>query len=102
MKRVIGLALAFALTLSTAPAVAEDAFHAFSTLPATPRATLTPLGDDQLASIEGASHWNATQNGAIDIDIGINVAITTQLNICALCRDVTQGNAAVITESIRF
>jgi hypothetical protein len=53
MKRVIGLALAFAFTLSTAPAIAEDAFHAFSTMPAAARASLAPLDDNQLAAIEG-------------------------------------------------
>jgi hypothetical protein len=53
MKRVIGLALAFALTLSTAPAIAEDAFHAFSTIPTAVRSNLAPLPDAQLSTIQG-------------------------------------------------
>jgi hypothetical protein len=53
MKGMIGLALAFTLTLSTVPAIAEDNFHAFSTMPTAARASLTPLDDNQLAAIEG-------------------------------------------------
>jgi hypothetical protein len=53
MKTAIGFALAIALALSVVPAVANDSFHAFSTLPALEQASLTPLSDDQLAAIEG-------------------------------------------------
>jgi len=53
MKRVVGLALAFALALSTVPAIAEDTFHAFSTMPAAVRTSLAPLPDAQLATVEG-------------------------------------------------
>ena len=56
MKRVLGLALAFALTLSTVPASparAEDTFHAFSTMPTAVRTSLAPLPDAQLATVEG-------------------------------------------------
>jgi hypothetical protein len=53
MKGVIGLALAFALMLSTVPAIASDTFHAFSTLPAATRSTLAPLSEAQLAAVEG-------------------------------------------------
>jgi hypothetical protein len=53
MKGVIGLALAFALTLSVVPAIAGDTFHAFSTLPAAARASLAPMPDAQLAAVEG-------------------------------------------------
>jgi hypothetical protein len=53
MKIAIGLALALALALSSAPAIAGDTFQAFSSLPALEQASLTPLPDEQLASIEG-------------------------------------------------
>lgn len=100
MKIIIGVVLALSLMLSVVPARADDTFQAFSQIPAEEQARLTPLGDDQLASIEGAQHWTATRNRPINI--GINVAITPQLNICALCRNVTQVNAAASRQLIRF
>ena len=96
----IGVVLALSLTLSVVPAIADDTFQAFSTMSAGDRALLIPLGDDQLASIEGARQRTANKNSPINI--GVNVAITTQLNICVQCRDVTQVNAAAIRQPIRF
>jgi hypothetical protein len=100
MKIIIGVVLAVSLTLSVVPAIADDTFQAFHKMSAEERALLTPLGDDQLASIEGARHSTTTRNAPINI--GINVAISTQLNICVQCRDVTQVNAAAILQPIRF
>jgi hypothetical protein len=100
MKIIIGVVLALSLMLSVVPAIADDTFQAFSQISAEDRARLTPLGDDQLASIEGARHWNANKKGAINI--GINVAIIPQFNICVLCTDVRQANAAAIFQAIRF
>jgi hypothetical protein len=54
MKIAIGLALALALALSSVPAIAGDTFQAFSSMPTLEQASLTPLSDEQLASIEGA------------------------------------------------
>jgi hypothetical protein len=95
MKIIIGVVLALSLMLSVVPAIADDTFQAFHKMSAEERALLTPLGDDQLASIEGARK-NAP------INIGINVAVTPQLNICVLCRDVTQVNAAALAQTNRF
>jgi hypothetical protein len=100
MKIIIGVALALSLMLSVVPAIADDTFQAFRKMSAGERALPTPLSDDQLASIEGAKHWTAYKNSPINI--GINVAITTQLNICVVCTDVGQGNAAAISQAIRF
>jgi hypothetical protein len=100
MKLIIGVVLALSLMLSVVPAIADDTFQAFSQISAEDQARLIPLGDDQLASVEGAKHWTAYKNSPINI--GINVAITPQLNICALCRDVTQVNAVSIRQPIRF
>jgi hypothetical protein len=94
MKIIMGIVLALSLTLSVVPAIADDKFQAFSKIPAGDRALLIPLGDDQLASIEGARQRS--------INIGINVAITPQVNICALCRNVGQGNAVAISQAIGF
>jgi hypothetical protein len=100
MKIIIGIVLALSLMLSVVPAIADDTFQAFSKISVKERALLTPLGDDQLSSIEGARYWNANKNGGIGI--GINVAVTPQLNICVLCTDVRQGNAGAIFQAIRF
>jgi len=94
MKIIIGVVLALCLTLSVVPAIADDTFQAFHKMPATDRALLTPLSDDQLASIEGAR--------LSPVNIGINAAIVNQLNICILCTDVEQTNAAAIRQNIRF
>ena len=53
MKRLIGVVCVLALLVAVAPAMAADVFHAFSQLPTQEQAALTPLPDDQLASIEG-------------------------------------------------
>jgi hypothetical protein len=100
MKTIAGIVLALSLTLSVVPAIADDTFQTFRKMSAEERALLTPLGDDQLASIEGTSHSTTTKN--VPINIGINVAVTPQLNICVLCRDVTQVNAAAISQTNRF
>jgi hypothetical protein len=94
MKIIIGVVLALCLTLSVVPAIADDTFQAFNKMPATDRALLTPLSNDQLASIEGAR--------LSPVDIGINVAIITPLNICTLCTDVEQANVAATRQNIRF
>jgi hypothetical protein len=100
MKIIIGVVLALSLMLSVVPAIADDTFQAFSKMSAGEQALPTPLGDDQLASIEGAKHWTANKDRSINI--GINVAITPQLNICVQCRDVTQVNVASIRQPIGF
>jgi hypothetical protein len=65
MSKLLGCAIALALTLSGMPALAGDAtpadqapatFHALSQLPVGDRAALTPLSADQLAAIVGGSH----------------------------------------------
>jgi hypothetical protein len=65
MRKLLGGAIVFALTLSVLPAVAADVtpadqaaatFHALSQLPVGDRAALTPLSADQLAAIEGGDH----------------------------------------------
>jgi hypothetical protein len=100
MKIIIGVVLALSLTLSVVPAIADDTFQTFRKMSAEERALLTPLGDDQLASIEGARHSTTTK--IAPINIGINVAVIPQLNICVLCRDVIQVNAAASAQTNRF
>ena len=100
MKFILGAVLALSLTLSVVPAIAEDSFQALSKMPATDRAFLTPLSDDQLASIEGTRQRLTKTVGPIDT--GVNVAIITQLNVCIRCTDVEQANVATPRQIIRF
>jgi hypothetical protein len=100
MKFILGAVLALSLTLSVVPAIAEDSFQALSKMPATDRAFLTPLSDDQLASIEGAT-LGITEILS-SVNTGVNAAISTQLNICILCTDVEQVNVAPTSQIIGF
>jgi hypothetical protein len=94
MKIIIGVVLALCLTVSVVSAIADDTFQAFNKMPATDRAPLTPLSDDQLASIEGAR--------LSPVNIGVNVAITPQFNVCVQCTAVIQANVAATRQNIRF
>jgi hypothetical protein len=95
MKFILGAVLALSLTRSVVPAIADDTFKAFNKMPAVDRALLTPLSDDQLASIEGTRLVGP-------INTGVNVAIITQLNVCIRCTDVEQANVAAPRQNIRF
>jgi hypothetical protein len=92
MKAAIGLVVALALTLSAVPVIAGDTFHALSTLSAAERASLTPLPDDRLAAVEGG----------LNINIAVQVAIVTQVNVCAVCKNVAQVNAAAVVQGASF
>jgi hypothetical protein len=100
MMRVISSVLLLSLVLSVVPAIADDTFQAFNKMPATDRTLLTPLSDEQLASIEGARQRLTKTLGSVNT--GVNVAIITQLNICIRCTDVEQANVAPIRQVIRF
>jgi hypothetical protein len=63
-----------------------------STLSAVEHARLTPLPDDQLAAIEGERSLN----------IAVQVAVVTQVNVCAVCKNVAQVNAAAVVQRARF
>jgi hypothetical protein len=95
MKTAIGLVLAFALAFSVVPAVANDTFHAFSTLSAMEQASLTPLSNEQLAAVEGAAFRRLPT-------VNINVAVLPQINVCVACEDVEQRNIGSIRQGIRF
>jgi hypothetical protein len=70
--------------------VARPTFHALSRMPDGAYRSLTPLTDDELDSVTGAAFPN----------IAINLGIVVQLNVCAICRDVTQTNIGFLRQSI--
>jgi hypothetical protein len=91
MKAAMGLVVALALTLSAVPVIAGDTFHALRTLSVAEQASLTPLPNEQLAAVEGARN----------ININVQVAIATQVNVCAVCKNVAQVNVAAVVQGIR-
>jgi hypothetical protein len=95
MKTAIGIVLAFALALSVVPAGADDSFRALRTLPAMEQASLTPLPDDQLATVEG---------GLVIVDVCVvcaNIADIAQANVNASTKSrVFQKNSARVRQSI--
>jgi hypothetical protein len=92
MKIAIGLALALALALLTAPAMAEDNFHALSSLPAPEQPNLTPLPDDQLASIEGMQVEVCIvcvqRNRTRQTNVAINAAFFNQTNLNVTSQEI--------------
>ena len=97
MKTAIRIVLAVALAFSAVPAVASDTFHAFSPLSAPEQAILTPLSDDQLAAVEGAAFRSLPT-----VNVGVNVAMAPQINVCVVCEDVVQTNIGVSAQGISF
>ena len=62
------------------------------------RALLTPLPDDQLAAIEGARCVSAQRNNPVNI--GLEVGIVNQINVCAVCAGVRQTNVTCISQDL--
>jgi hypothetical protein len=87
MKTVISVAVAFALVLSVVPAIAGDSFQALSGMPAGEQTLLTPLSDEQLATIEGAAYkdgYGMSRYGKKHDccpSVGVNIAKVEQTNV---------------------
>jgi hypothetical protein len=72
-------------------ATAPSTLHALKGIPNEGQKTLTPLTDEELASVTGAA------GGAFGIGgFFFNQAIVVQINVCAICADVGQGNFAAL------
>ena len=107
MKQLIAagmtvLLLLVGLLLPTAPALASsdgtmgdppDSFHAFSKMSSMDRDALRLMTDDELATVEGAARWRFPILWS-----NANFGIILQINICAICANVTQGNAATLIQ----
>jgi hypothetical protein len=95
MKTAIGAVLAVVLAFSAVPAVANDTFHAFSTLPTVEQANMTVLSDDQLATVEGGLFVKIN-------DVNANIAIVSQANVNYSSKSrVRQTNNAYVSQRIR-
>ena len=104
MKKLSIISIVLALVLSIVPAMAASdesisgkapaTFHALSRMPSGQPAALSPLTDNQLASIEGG--------GSCFVCTGVNIAVLVPINISVLSRGVTQGTLVLLSQSISF
>jgi bacteriocin-like protein len=104
VKKLSIISIVFALVLSIVPAMAASdesisgkepaTFHALSRMPSGKHAALSPLTDNQLASIEGG--------GSCFVCTGVNIAVLVPINISVLSTGVTQGNLVLLSQSISF
>jgi len=68
-----------------------DAFHALDKITMAEQASITPLTDGQLASIEGeGGKWREKLN------LQLNISVVVANNICALCSGTSQSILAAI------
>lgn len=70
-------------------------FRALDRMAIEERGGITPMTDDQLASIEGGRRG---RRGGVNI--GINIAVVVSNNICVLCRNVDQSIFTTINQAI--
>jgi len=89
MKRFIGAVLGLTLILPVAPVLAGDTFRAFSRLPATVQASLTPMNEAQLDAIKGGQ---ISQSNASSVQV-------TQANTASAlgAGAITQSNTSTVT-----
>jgi hypothetical protein len=93
MKQLIGAVLVVTLILPVAPVLAGDTFRAFSRLPATVQASLTPMNEAQLDAIKG---------GQISQSNASTVRVTQTNTASALgAGSITQSNTStvIVTQS---
>jgi hypothetical protein len=110
MTRLIAVITAFSclvlLLSSSVPALAapddravapatDATFHALSRMPGEAQSGLTPLTDDELAEITGAAGGSFGLGG-----LGLNLGIFVQINVCAVCRGVSQSNFGVLGQGL--
>lgn len=88
MKTVISVAMMLALMLSVAPVMAGETFEAFSNMTVGEQGILTPLNDEQLATVEGADVCAAC----------INAAVVRQANIAVRSAAVAQANVSTVNQ----
>ena len=96
MKQLIGAVLGLTLILPVAPVLAGDTFRAFSRLPATVQASLTPMNEAQLAAIKGGqisqSNASTVQVTQTNTASAVGAGPITQSNTSTV--NVTQSNIA--------
>jgi hypothetical protein len=97
----IALTVPFCATTVNAENGPSETFYALSAMPAVERSAIGPMTDDQLAEINGARRGAGRRSDSAGprhgrrggSNIGVNLAIVNQINICALCSNVNQGNS---------
>ena len=124
-KKFITLGILLALTLSTIPVLAFNlennnresgiagptfTFHTLTKVPGAEPSILTVMTEDQLGAIVGAGNLKrrfrvpriTAHNVGGNINVGINIAVSPQINVCAVCAGVVQNNAGAAFQRITF
>ena len=68
-------------------------FHALDKMTVEEQASIRPMTDDQLASIQGERRWRER------IKLNLNIAVVVANNICVICNDVVQSIVVDINQS---
>lgn len=68
-------------------------FHALDKMTVEEQASIRPMTDDQLASIEGGRRWRG------HINLNLNIAVVVANNICVFCSNVGQSIIVDIGQS---
>ena len=68
-------------------------FHALDKMTVEEQASIRPMTDDQLASIQGERKWRER------IKLNLNIAVVVANNICVICNDVVQSIVVDINQS---
>ena len=80
-------------------------FHTLTNVPMEEPRILTVLADDQLGAIVGAGSFKRLffrMARTAPINIGINISVTPQINVCGVCIGVTQTNSFRGLQRITF
>lgn len=121
-KRKIFMTLAFlsAIPLSAIPVMASNvdntiresgiadptvSFHTLTNVPMEEPRILTAMADDQLGAVVGAGSFKRLfyrMARTAPINIGINISVTPQINVCGVCIGVTQNNSFRGLQRITF
>jgi len=119
-KKFIALGILLALTLSNVPVMAFNlennnresgiagptvTFHTLTKVPGEEPTILTVMTEDQLGAIVGAGNLKRrfrVPRRTAPIQVGINIVVSPQINVCAVCTGVAQNNSGVGFQRITF
>lgn len=119
-KKFITLGILLVLTLSNIPVMAFNiennrresgiaeptvTFHTLTKVPGEEPTILTVMTEDQLGAIVGAGHLKRrfrVPRRTAHINFGVNIVVSPQINVCAVCAGVVQNNAGAAFQRITF
>ena len=81
--------------------------HTLSNMSGSDRTTLTPMTDNQLDAIYGARNYERSirvskRTAHVNINVGLNIAVSNQINVCGVCSGVSQNTSRFSFQSLKF